>query len=297
MNVKITRIFRKNNNMKYFTGLKFHNSAIYIMLFFAVSISACLSPLPGKYDNRTAKLKGIKVLVYTRNGEGYVHTSIPAGVKAFELLSEKNDFSIDISDDSEMFTDNVLRHYHAIIFLNTNNDVFTSDDQRVALMRYVQAGGGLMGIHIATGTERNWKWFKQMIGATFDRHPPAQKFTVRVIDNSHPSVSHLPDEWIVEDEPYYVKEFNPGVRVIMINDLNTINDKNEKPEVFGNLYPSAWCNTFDGGRQWYTSLGHFDQIYSDENFLKHLLEGLKWVIVNGKPDYKKAYSQSLSDIR
>ena len=109
----------------------------------------------------------------------------------------------------------------------------------------------------------------------------------------NPSVAHLPDEWEVEDEPYYVKEFNPGVRVLMINDLSTIEDKRGKPEVFGNNYPSAWCNTFDGGRQWYTSLGHHDYIYKEPIFLQHVLGGLKWVVVNGKPNYRKASSTAL----
>lgn len=270
---------------------------LYILLISGLIFTTCQAPPMGKYDNRTARLKGIKVLVYTRNGEGYVHTSISAGVDAFKLLSEKNGFSVEISDDPGLFTDNNLRQYHALVFLNTNNDVFDSNDQRLSLMRYTQAGGGVMGVHIATGTERNWKWFKQMMGASFDTHPPAQKFTVRILDPSHPSVLHLPKEWEVKDEAYYFKEFNPEVRVIMINDLNTIDDKNEKPIVFGNLYPSAWCNTYDGGRQWYTSLGHFEEIYSDENFLQHLLGGLKWVSANGKPNYKKAYSQEFSDIR
>lgn len=268
----------------------------YILTFLFFTLSACTTPCPEKYDNRIAELKGTKILVYTRNGEGYVHESIQAGIQAFKQLSEDYDFSLDISDDPDLFSDNELKKYEALVFLNTNNEVFDSDEQRLALMRYVQAGGGIVGIHIAIGTERNWKWFKQMIGGTFDGHPPAQKFSVRPVDSSHPSVKHLPVEWEVEDEAYYVKEFNPGVRVIMANDLNTINDLKEKPDIFGNLYPSAWCNTFDGGRQWYTSLGHFDHIYNDDLFLQHIVGGLKWVIVNGKPQYKKAYSSSFLDI-
>ena len=266
---------------------------IYILIFTLIISSFSFSPQQGKWDNRTGRLKGTRILVYTRNGEGFVHKSIPAGVDAMKKLSEENGFHIDISEDPGLFTDQNLGQYHAIVFLNTNNDVFDTDEQRVSFVRYIQAGGGFVGIHIVTGTERNWTWFKQMVGAKFDRHPPSQKFIVKGFDRSHPSVAHLPDEWEVEDEPYYVKEFNPGVRVLMINDLSTIEDKKGKPEVFGNNYPSAWCNTFDGGRQWYTSLGHHDYIYKEPIFLQHVLGGLKWVVVNGKPNYRKASSTAL----
>src|SRR3546814_13423510 len=69
-----------------------------------------------------------------------------------------------------------------------------TDAQRVALMRYIQAGGGFVGIHSASGTERKWKWFKQLLGATFYWHDKYQPFTVNIIDAKHPSVAHLRSE-------------------------------------------------------------------------------------------------------
>jgi type 1 glutamine amidotransferase len=253
-----------------------------------------VSPMiAGKWDNRTGDVKGINVLVYIKNGEGFVHKSIPAGVEALRKLSVEQGFHIDVSEDPSIFYDENLQKYHAIIFANTNNDVFDTDEQRIAMKRYVQAGGGFVGIHIAIGTERNWTWFKQMIGGTFDRHPPYQKFQVKAIDRSHPSVTHLPERWTIEDEPYYVKEYNPEVRVLVAHDLTTITDRQEKPNDFGKYYPAVWCNTFDGGRQWFTSFGHDDHIYQDPLFMQHILGGIKWVIADGLPNYVNAYSTAL----
>lgn len=241
----------------------------------------------GKWDNRTGEIEGSRILMFTRVGDGgFYHKSIPASVEAMKDLAEKNNFIIDVTDDPSVFNDENLKGYHALVFANTNNDVFDDDRQREALKRYVRSGGGFVGIHIAIGTERGWDWYKQMTGATFDRHPPYQEFNVNIRDKTHPSSRHLPDPWTIIDEPYFVKEYNPDVRVIMTHDMSTIEDRREKPEIFGNYYPSVWCSTFDGGRQWITSYGHDDHIFKDEMFMQHILGGIKWVIADGLPVYR-----------
>ena len=244
----------------------------------------------------TAQLKNKHVLIFTKNGKGYVHENIPASVAALQKLGIENGFTTDTTTNSALFTDGNLRKYDAIIFSNTNNDVFDTEEQKVAFMRYIQAGGGFMGIHSASGTERKWKWFKLMLGATFLRHPPFQKFTVHVLDKKHPAVKNLSPQWETNDECYYFKEINPAIKVLLVSDISTIKEgdslKNTKPEVFGNRYPAAWCQEFDGGRIWYTALGHSKEDYSNATYLSHLLEGFKWVMDKPKADYKKAKATS-----
>lgn len=236
------------------------------------------------------------VLVYTKNGKGYVHENIANSVEAIKALGREYGFSVDASDDPAVFTEIRLKQYNAIIFSNTNNDVFDTDAQRVALMRYVQAGGGVVGIHSACGTERNWKWFNRMLGGTFSRHPPLQRFRVIILDRSHPSVAHLPATWEREDECYYLKGMSVNLHVLAVNDLSAIKDKKEPPDTFGDVFPSVWHQTFDGGRQWYTCLGHKKEDYKDPIYRRHILGGLEWVIGNGAPlDYGKAYATTPND--
>ena len=243
-----------------------------------------------------AQLKNKHVLIFTKNGKGYVHENIPASITALQKLGIENGFTTDTSTNSALFTENNLKKYDAIIFSNTNNDVFDNEEQRVAFMRYIQAGGGFMGIHSASGTERNWKWFKLMLGATFLRHPPFQKFTVHVLDKKHPAVKNLSPQWETNDECYFFKEINPAIKVLLVSDISIIKEadslKNTKPDVFGNRYPAAWCQEFDGGRTWYTALGHSKEDYSDPAYLAHLLEGLKWITDKPNPDYRKAKATS-----
>ncbi len=243
--------------------------------------------------------KKIKVLVYTKNGVGFVHDNIENSIIALKALGQQHGFSVDATDDPSVFTDENLKQYNALVFSNTNNDVFDTDAQRVALMRYIQAGGGFVGIHSASGTERKWKWFKQMLGGTFYWHDKYQPFTVNIIDHKHPSVSHLPRKWVRVhgDEFYYVKQMSVNLHVVAVNDGTTLAGENARRlDTFGDVFPSIWCHEFDGGRAWYTSLGHSKEDYKDEEFMKHILGGIEWAVKGSKKrDYSKAYASSPQD--
>ena len=243
--------------------------------------------------------KRIKVLVYTKNGEGFVHDNIENSIIALKALGEQQGFSVDATADPSVFTDENLKQYDALVFSNTNNDVFDTDAQRVALMRYIQAGGGFVGIHSASGTERNWTWFKQLLGATFYWHDKYQPFTVNILDVNHPSVAHLPRKWVREkgDEFYYLKQMHVNLHVVAVNDATTLTGEDARRlDTFGDVFPSVWCHVFDGGRSWYTSLGHSKEDYMDDEFRQHILGGIAWVVKGTKGrDYKKAYATTPQD--
>lgn len=255
-----------------------------------------LSLKANSQNTDNSKLKGKKVLVFTKNGKGYVHENIPASIAAFQKLGKELSFTVDTTTNSALFTDDKLKNYDVVVFSNTNNDVFDIEEQRVAFMRYIQAGGSFMGLHSASGTERNWKWFKLMLGATFLRHPPFQAFTVHILDAKHPATKNLPATWSTKDECYFFKEFNPSIKVLAFSDISAIKEgndsKNITPDVFGNKYPCIWCHEFDGGKTWYSSLGHDKEDYSNPVHLAHIIEGLKWLTDNAKRDYTKAHAAS-----
>ncbi|WP_198661756.1 ThuA domain-containing protein [Lewinella sp. IMCC34183] len=226
-------------------------------------------------------LAGKQVLVYTRNGEGYVHDNIPASVAAIEELGAQHGFRVTASDDPATFTAGGLEDYDVVVFSNTNNDVFDTPEQHAAFRAYVAGGGGFVGIHSACGSERDWPWFAETLGGRFFRHPERQDFDVVVLDADHPSTDFLPETWhIVADECYYMKQLNPGNHVLLAADLGTVADPEGKAtypgDTFGGLFPTAWYRTDYGGRQWYTSLGHRSEHYSDPLFRRHLLGGIEW---------------------
>lgn len=240
----------------------------------------------------------IRVLVYTKNGKGYVHDNIPFAVEALKRLAGIHGFKADFTDDPSKFTDQNLANYNFLIFPSTNQDVFDTDEQRVAFRRYIEGGGGFVGLHSVIGTERKWDWFKKMLGGTFSWHPEFQKYTMRIIDKTHPSMEGIPETWERSDECYFVKEMYPGIRPIMAQDLTTLNSKDSvriksSSGPYQKLYPAVWYQFYDGGTIWISALGHDKKDYSDDIFMKHVFNGMAWVATNAtKPDYSKAYAKS-----
>ena len=245
------------------------------------------------------KWNKVKILFYTKNGKGYVHDNIANSVVAIQALSKQHGFTVDVSDDPGKFTDENLKQYDALVFSNTNNDVFDTDAQRVALMRYIQAGGNFVGLHSASGTERKWRWFKDMLGGTFFWHEPGQGFTVNILDEKNPSLAHLGTKWVREtDEFYFIKELGVNLNVLAVNDHTTIQKPAGKAlDTFGTVFPSVWWHEYDGGRAFYTSLGHEKGDYLKPDLQKHILGAIEWAIGPQKPkNYSKAYATTPNDV-
>jgi type 1 glutamine amidotransferase/predicted dehydrogenase len=229
---------------------------------------------------RTSK----RVLIFTKNALGaYRHASIEAGRTAVKLICEKNGIEIDTSENADLFTDNSLKKYSAIVFLSANQDIFNAE-QEAAFQRYIWSGGGFVGVHAASGVERNWLWFSQLLGGTFVWHTPEQNAIVKIIDRKHPSTKHLPKRWKHWDEWYYFGKPNPNVHVVAALDTTTF-----KSDRHTQNYPFAWYQEFEGGRSFYTAGGHNIADYSDELFLKHILGGINYAIgKNEELNYENA---------
>jgi type 1 glutamine amidotransferase len=226
-----------------------------------------------------------KVLVYTRNfvssGTGYVHDNIQSGVDAIRKMGAESGFAVDVSDDPKVLTTANLKQYAALVFSNSNNEAFENDSQREAFRSYIQAGGGFVGIHSASGSERNWPYFWSVVGGKFLRHPKFQKFVVRVKDPSHPSTKDLPATFEWADECYYNDHLNPAIHPLLVTDPAKLEDPDKATypgDRFGDSLPLAWYQEFDGGREFYTALGHQKEDYANPILYKHILGGILWAI-------------------
>lgn len=267
-----------------------------VFLLITLIITFHLSGQPSKADK--VNWKNIKVLVYTKNGKGYVHDNIPYAVACFKKLGQQYGFQTVASDDPAVFTKENLKQFSILVFTSTNNDVFDTDEQRLAFRQYIEAGGGFVGLHSVVGTERNWTWFKMMLGGTFAWHPKYQKYKLKVIDPEHPTMAGIPKTWEKEDECYFQKELYPGIKTVLAHDLTSL-DQSEAEKIkanagtFSTLYPAAWYHHYDGGYVWITALGHDKKDYEDPMFVKHIFQGLQFVASQQKTkDYMKAYAKS-----
>jgi type 1 glutamine amidotransferase len=222
-----------------------------------------------------------RILVYTKNGKGYVHDNIQSSVDAIRKMGTERGFAVDVADDPKIFTAENLKQYRALVFSNTNNEAFENDAQRDAFQRYIRSGGGFVGIHSASGSERNWPYFWSVLGGKFVRHPKLQSFVVRVKDPTHPAVKGLPATFDWADECYYLDHLNPGIRPLLVTDPAKIDDPQKAAypgDRFGDALPLAWAQKFDGGREFYTALGHKKEDYANPILYRHILDGILWVL-------------------
>ncbi|MFC4588527.1 ThuA domain-containing protein [Sphaerisporangium corydalis] len=208
-------------------------------------------------------------LVFSKTA-GFQHSSIPNGIAAIKQLGQAHGFTVDATDDAGAFTDANLAKYQVVIFLSTTGDVLTADQQG-AFERYIKAGGGYAGVHSAADTEYDWPWYGKLVGAYFKEHPAPQQAVVKVEDPAHPSTKGLPTRWTRTDE-WYDYRTNPRGTVHVLTSLDA---SSYTGSTMGADHPNTWCQNYDGGRSWYTGLGHTEESYTDPQFLGLLLGGIQ----------------------
>ncbi|MDO6819376.1 ThuA domain-containing protein [Zobellia sp. 1_MG-2023] len=233
-----------------------------------------------------------KVLVFSKTS-GWKHKSIPAGIAAIQKLGGEQGFEVDTTKNSELFNEDNLKQYSAIIFLSTTLNVLDAK-QEAAFERYIQAGGGFVGVHAAADTEYDWGWYTKLVGAQFRSHPkgtPEADFIVT--DKNFGATEFFTDSvWHRSDEIYNYNKLNPDVHVVM-----TVDESTYEGGTNGDYHPFAWYHEYDGGRAFYTGAGHTDETFSEELFLKHLLGGINYAIGENKVlDYSKATTRIPPDV-
>ena len=211
------------------------------------------------------------VLLFTKT-EGFRHQSIPAGIKAIQILADQNNIRAKHTEDAEYFHPDSLSGFDGVVFLNTTGDIL-NNPQQLALKQFIRSGGGFMGIHAAADTEYGWPWYGKMVGAYFESHPRVQEATILVKDYSHPATSFLESQWIRTDEWYNYKQISDHIQVLM-----ELDESSYEGGANGRHHPIAWYHNFEGGRIFYTGLGHTVEGYSEPDFLKHLTGGLLFIL-------------------
>jgi hypothetical protein len=222
------------------------------------------------------------VLIFTRTA-GYRHESIPAGTAALAALAASAGLVARATEDPDMIAAAQPSSCAAVVFLSTTGTVLTPA-ARTALEGYVRGGGGFLGVHSAAGTEYEWPFYGELLGARFAGHPALQPGVVNVVDRTHPATSHLPTRWQWTDEWYDFDALPaPGSRILATIDEGCYEGGGMSAGRRGGTgegdpreHPLAWCREIGRGRSLYTSLGHGAETYADPDFRAHLLGALLW---------------------
>jgi cytochrome c len=247
-------------------------------------------------NTATAQVKP-RVLVFTK-AAGFAHDSRPAGAAAITKLGAENNFSVDTTSDAGKIEESNLKKYAALIFVSTTGDML-NNIQQADLQRYIQAGGGFVGIHAAADAEYDWHWYGRMVGGYFAHHPNQQNATLTIVDKNNIATKMLPAEWKRWDEWYHYKAVAKDLHILInLEESSLTYNRNGSDDKFkmGASHPIAWYHDFEGGRSFYTGLGHTKESFKEDLFLQHLLGGIKYAIGKNVPlNYTKAKVQRVPD--
>ena len=249
----------------------------------AIAMSAALAlalliaaPAPAQDEPPPAEAH---VLIFTKT-TAFRHTeAIEQGVPVLETAFADAGITSEHTEDSSIFNDEDLARFDALIMFQASGDPWTADE-KAAMERYQQAGGGIVAIHNAADMRGNYQWWDELVGSLMPGHAatgtsPGLPGTVQIEDGTHPSTEHLPQRWDRADEWY---NFSHNVRG-EAHILATMDETTYEPgeNAMGYDHPISWCKPYDGGRAWVTAMGHFGAHYTDEpDFVQHIVGGVQW---------------------
>jgi type 1 glutamine amidotransferase len=211
-----------------------------------------------------------RVLVFSKTA-GFRHESIGPGKRAIQKLGAAHGFTVDTTENSAYFSHDSLKKYRAVIFLSTSGDVL-NPSQENALMQFMQQGGGFVGIHAAADTEYDWPWYGNLVGAYFKNHPKPQQARLIKVKSDRFDLP-APDPWVRFDEWYNFKNIAEHINVLF-----WIDESSYEGGENGKNHPMVWYHEYDGGRVFYTGMGHTSESFEEPDFLEHLLKGIGWAV-------------------
>jgi uncharacterized protein len=216
-----------------------------------------------------------RALVFTKTAAWH-HDSGHAAVEAIKKLGEQHHFEVFWTENAEIvFKQEELAKYQVIIFAQTTGDILNAEQQ--ALMeRFIRNGGGFVGIHSAADTEYKWEWYTRMVGHMFQQHPAIQTATLQVMNRDFPGMDRFAPRFLFTDEWYEFDEARGKLNYILAIDETTYQVSKANQNRAPMLRPLSWFHEYDGGRAFYTALGHLPATYADPDFRHHIYGGIYW---------------------
>ncbi len=225
----------------------------------------------------------VKVLdfYYLVAGEIEYHVdAITESHTVFDKFAKDLSWTVVHSKDPKIFSDTGIGKFDVIIMNNNQGNIFNAS-QKLALETYIHKGGGVVGIHAASYAHKipgEWPWWENFIGKLHVSGPPAKGYvgpgtnTIIMQDTSKRFTIGLPKQWVMDSVEWYKynRELPQTMHVLVTA------DPAKEMAGYPAYYPVSWCQHFDGGRMWYTNMGHFADEFKNANCLKHLLQGIGW---------------------
>lgn len=258
-----------------------------------------LAPSQTRFPSTSAK----KILLFSLH-TGFEHWVIPHTEEVFKILGSKSkQFEVTASKDIHQFEKESLSNYDAIVLNNTcskpdhrhlfwdqlraestlDSAVVMTKAQELEsnVIEFVKKGGGLLLLHGGITTLNNSQKFSELVGASFDYHPPQQLIQVKLENPSHPLVAAFPkDGFSHVDEPYFYKNAysNLNFTPLLYFDNAQINSQRANQELKSGKTYVAWIRPEGKGKVMYIAPSHNAQSFENPALLQFFLDGLQYVV-------------------
>ncbi|MBZ5556327.1 MAG: ThuA domain-containing protein [Acidobacteriia bacterium] len=286
------------------------------ILAFLLALAAFLgSGAPGTLAQTPARKK----LLFLTHPALYKHTSLGPAEKAVIELGARGGYDVTTLEgykqdvdkiDLTMISSSYLAQFDGLMLM-TNGNLPLTLDQKKAIVDYVRAGHALVGVHCATLTLYDYPEFGEVIGGYYRRSiVPTTRIgqsnigVLKVEDPNNPATKFLGGNWPLAEEFYQfgtavwdaskptenisqvgrlhipMAFTRDRVHVLLSLDTEKMDLTGLGPEIVkGGDYPQAWTRSFGTGRVFYTTLGHRDDIWSnDPVFRAHVNGGIRWAL-------------------
>lgn len=235
--------------------------------------------------------EGMRVLYFTKSS-GYEHSVIKRegenlshSERVLKDYLERFGIEVVCEKSGAIVSKDELKGFDTVIFYTSGNLLESGTDGHPpitpegfeALLEWIRAGGGFLGIHAATDSQRGEEptEYTRMIGGAFETHGKQEYANVRVIDSAFPGMTRLPVEFRMIDEWYLHNQVNAAGTMRVLAVLETGEMEQEMYNRFESI-PVMWASEYGKGRVFYTALGHREDVWEAPMFLGMIQDALGW---------------------
>ncbi len=215
--------------------------------------------------------------------KGFRHSAGECGAFALIEMGKKTGaYTAEESTDPAVFAADSLKRFDAVAFNNTTGELFDDPAMKEGFLKWVRAGGGVVGIHAATDTFYKWPEYGEMMGGYFDGHPWHEKVVLRIEEPGHPLLRAFGGQtrFEVTDEIYQFRDpySRSRLRVLISLDPEKVDMTKKGIKRTDRDFAVSWIRRYGEGRVFYCSLGHREEIFWNSTILTHYLDGIQFAL-------------------
>jgi type 1 glutamine amidotransferase len=275
----------------------------------AATLGLQLAPFRGAFPSAWAADAASpkrRVLFFTKSSE-YQHSVVARtgdelshAEKIVTHLGDQHGFDVTCTKDGRVFTPENIASYDVFFFYTQGDPTKSGVDKqppmskegKAAFLVAIREGKGFVGSHCASDTFHSpgvdrfdlagdkMDPYIAMLGGEFISHGAQQNAEMIVSDHKFPGCEKLANRFALIEEWYSLKDFSDDLHVLLLQETaGMVGELYQRP-----IYPATWARMYGKGRVFYTSMGHFEQVWDDKIFQSVLLGGIAWALGNVQAD-------------